>query len=154
MWRVCAATLTPIFKTPVTEWRPFYFSHIVLSPNDPHFQNALSLNDPILRNKMLSLSDPFFFIEIIALTEWPTFSPINDLLLICTQYLFGTRNFVVAKFCTKIKSLTKWPPFFLKTEGFTKRSFFFYSPHQMIPHFYFVLTERPPFLFSMSPKDP
>ena len=27
MWRVCVATLTPIFKPPVTEWPPFYFSH-------------------------------------------------------------------------------------------------------------------------------
>ena len=45
MWWVYAATLTPIFKPPVTEW-PFYF-HILLSPNDPHFQNALSINDPL-----------------------------------------------------------------------------------------------------------
>ena len=27
MWRVCAATLIPIFKPPVTEWPPFYFSY-------------------------------------------------------------------------------------------------------------------------------
>ena len=31
MWRVCAATLTPIFKPPVTEWPPFYFSHFALT---------------------------------------------------------------------------------------------------------------------------
>ena len=46
MWRVCSATLTPIFKPPVTEW-PLFIFHILLSPNDPHFQNALSLNDPL-----------------------------------------------------------------------------------------------------------
>ena len=32
MWRVCAATLIdPIFKLPVTEWPPFYFSHFALT---------------------------------------------------------------------------------------------------------------------------
>ena len=31
MWRVCAATLTPIFKPLVTEWPPFYFSHFALT---------------------------------------------------------------------------------------------------------------------------
>ena len=31
MWRVCAATLTPYFKLPVTEWPPFYFSHFALT---------------------------------------------------------------------------------------------------------------------------
>ena len=31
MWRVCAATLTPIFKPSVTEWPPFYFSHFALT---------------------------------------------------------------------------------------------------------------------------
>ena len=34
MWRVCAATLTPIFKPPVTEWLPFFFtfcSHLMTS---------------------------------------------------------------------------------------------------------------------------
>ena len=46
MWRVCAATLTPIFKPLVTEW-PLFIFHILLSPNDPHFQNAFSLNDPL-----------------------------------------------------------------------------------------------------------
>ena len=46
MWRVCAATLTSIFKPPVTEW-PLFIFHILLSRNDPHFQNALSLNDPL-----------------------------------------------------------------------------------------------------------
>ena len=66
MWRVCATTLTPIFKPPVTEWPPFIF-HILLSPNDPHFQNALSLNDPLFQKYssvkmgvMLSLNDAHF----------------------------------------------------------------------------------------------
>ena len=31
VWGVCAATLTPIFKPPVTEWLPFYFSHFALT---------------------------------------------------------------------------------------------------------------------------
>ena len=43
--RVCAATLTLIFKPPVTEWPPFIF-HILLSPNDSHFQNASHLMTP------------------------------------------------------------------------------------------------------------
>ena len=60
-WRVCAATLPPIFP-PVTEWPPLYFFYILLSPNDSHFQNVLSLKDPILRKKnMLSPNDFFFF---------------------------------------------------------------------------------------------
>ena len=66
---------------------------------------------------------------------------------ICTQYLFGRRNFIVVKFCTKIESLTIWPPFFLKTEDFTKRPPSFSSPQQMTPYFSFVLIERPLFLY-------
>ena len=71
MWRVCAATLTPIFQTPVTEW-PLFIFHILLSPNDPHFQNALSLNDPpfekylsVKMGVMLSLNDTIFT------NKWP-----------------------------------------------------------------------------------
>ena len=30
-WWVCAATFTPIFKPPVTEWPPIYFSHFGLT---------------------------------------------------------------------------------------------------------------------------
>ena len=68
-------------------WPPFsnllllndllFMIHSVHSPNDPHFLNVLSLNDPILRNKMLLLNDPFFK-EVNALIEWDPFSPIND----------------------------------------------------------------------------
>ena len=47
---------------------PHFIFHILLSPNDPHFQNALSLTDSILRNKRLSLNDPLFK-EINARTE-------------------------------------------------------------------------------------
>ena len=81
MWRVCAATLTPIFKPPVTEW-PLFIFHILLSPNDPYFQNALFLEIFIGENGRH------------ALTEWRPFSPINDHLglVICTQYLFGRRD--------------------------------------------------------------
>ena len=126
-WRVCAATLTPIFKPPGTEWLLFIF-HILFSPNDPHFQNALSLNDPILKIKMLSLNNSF--LEVNAITEWAPFSPINDHLLICTQYLFGRGDLYSC-------SILHWdwmphemtPFFFLKTEGFTKRPPSFYSPH-------------------------
>ena len=94
MWRVCATTLTLIFKPPVTEWPPFYFSHFALTYNDPHFQNVLSLT-PL----KCSLTEWPPFLEIFigengrhALTEWHPFSPINDHLVICTQYLFGRRD--------------------------------------------------------------
>ena len=122
----------PHFQTPVTEWPPFYFSHFALTC-DPHFQNAVSLNDPILKIKMLSLNDPFF-LEINALTEWAPFSPINGHSLICTQYLFGKEGFIVAKFCTKIESLTKCPPFFSKN----------WRLHWKTPFFFIVLTKWPP----------
>ena len=66
VWRVCAATLTTIFKPPVTEW-PLFIFHILLLPNDPHFQNALSLKDPLFKKYlsvkmgvMLSLNDAHF----------------------------------------------------------------------------------------------
>ena len=47
---VCAATLTH-FQTACHRMTPFIF-HILHSPNDPHFQNALSLNEltPFFRN--------------------------------------------------------------------------------------------------------
>ena len=85
MWRVCAAILTPIFKPPVTEW-PLFIFHILLSPNDPHFQNTLSLNDPLFLEIFIGENGHY------ALTEWRPFSPINDYLVICTQYLFGRRD--------------------------------------------------------------
>ena len=44
---------------------------------------------------------------------------------------------------TKIKSLTEWPPFFLKTEGFTKR-----------PLLFIILTKWPPIFLLSSLKDP
>ena len=137
MWRVCAATLTTIFKTPVTEW-PLFIFHILLSPNAPHFQNALSLNDPL-------------FLEIFigengrhALTEWRPFPPINDHLVICTQYLFGRRDSCscLIEFRTKIESLTKWPPFFFKLKFSLKDPFFF-----------IVLTKWPPIFLLSSLKD-
>ena len=85
IWRVCAATLTPISNR-LSLNDPLFIFHILLSRNDPHFQNALSLNDPL-------------FLEIFigengrhALTEWRPFSKINDHLVICTQYLFGRRD--------------------------------------------------------------
>ena len=89
-------------------------------------------------------------------SEWRRFSPINDHLVIRTQYLFGRSDLCscLIEFCTKIESLTKWPLFFLQTEVFTKRPLLFYSTHQMTPYFSFALTERPPFFFSLSPKDP
>ena len=45
MWRVCTATLTPIFKPPVTEW-PLFIFHILLSPNDPIFKMLSHLMAP------------------------------------------------------------------------------------------------------------
>ena len=62
-WWWCAATLTPIFKRPVTEWPPFYFSHFALTLWPPFSKCShlmTPLNDPILRNRMLSLNDPIF----------------------------------------------------------------------------------------------
>ena len=50
MWRVCAATLTPIFKPPVN-----------VRPHWPPFSNRLSLNDPLFTfNILLSPYDPTF----------------------------------------------------------------------------------------------
>ena len=46
------------------------------------------------------------------------------------------------------------PFFFLQTEVFTKRLPSFYGPHQMTPYFSFAHTEKTPFFFSLSPKDP
>ena len=76
----------PPFSNRLSLNDPLFIFHILLSPNDPHFQNALSLNDP-----------PFLEIFIgengrHALTEWRPFSPMNDHLIICTQYLFGRRD--------------------------------------------------------------
>ena len=84
MWRVCAATLTLIFKPPVTEWPILFFTF------------CSHLMTPIF--KMLSHFGPPFFEIFIgengrhALTEWRPFSPINDHLVICSQYLFGRRD--------------------------------------------------------------
>ena len=66
--------------------------------------------------------------------------------------MFGRRDLCSCyiEFCTKIESLTKWPPFFLQTEVFTKRPLLLYSPHQMTPFFSLVRTERPPFFFIKS----
>ena len=82
-WRVCAATLIPIFKPPVTEW-PLFMIHSLLSPNDHHFQNVVSLNDPILRNKMTNN----------AHTEWPPFSPINNHILIYYPIFVWKEGFI------------------------------------------------------------
>ena len=58
---------------------PLFIFHILLSPNDPNFQNALSLNDPLFLEKFIG-------------ENGRPFSPINDNLVICTQYLFGRRD--------------------------------------------------------------
>ena len=42
---------------------PLFIFHTLLSPNDPHFQNAVSINDPILK----------FIDKTKSLTEWPFF---------------------------------------------------------------------------------
>ena len=117
-------------------------------PHWPPFSNRLSLNDPFSFFTFCShLMTPFSkcsltltpFLEIFidengrhALTEWRPFLPINDHLVICTQYLFDPRND---------------PLFFFKLKSSLKDHFFFYSPHQMTPYFSFVLTERPLFFF-------
>ena len=118
-------------------------------PHLPPFSNRLSLNDRLfIFHILLSPNDPIFkmlshlmtpFLEIFiyengchALTDWRPFSPINDHLVVCTQYLFGRRDLCsyLIEFCTKIDSLTKWPPFFpLQTEVFTKRPILFNSNH-------------------------
>ena len=105
--------------------------------------------------KMISyLMTPFFEIFISengrhALTEWRPFLPINDHLVICTQYLFGRRDFAL-----RLRASQNDPIFFFKLKSSLKDPLFFYSPHQTTPYFSFVLTERPHFsLFSLSPKD-
>ena len=97
------------------------------------------LMTPFRKNKMLSLNVPFEYIH--ALNEWPPFSPINDHLLICTQYLFG-EGFI---FALRLRASLYDPFFFLKTEGFTKRPPSFYSPHQMIPLFFLCPHWKTPF---------
>ena len=83
----------------------------------------------------------FLFEYIHALNEWPPFSPINDHLLICTQYLFG-EGFI---FALRLRASLYDPFFFLKTEGFTKRPPSLYSPHQMIPLFFLCPHWKTPF---------
>ena len=39
--------IDPLFQTACHWMTPLFLFHILLSPNDPHFQNALSLNDPL-----------------------------------------------------------------------------------------------------------
>ena len=73
-----------IFKPPVTEWPPFYFSHFALTVMTPIFKMLSHLMTPFFRN----ISENGHH----ALTEWCPFSPINDHLVICTQYLFGRRD--------------------------------------------------------------
>ena len=122
----------PPFSNRLSLNDPLFIFHILLSPNDPIF-------------KMLShLMNPLFFRNIYrwkwrhALTEWRPFSPINDHLVICTQYLFGRRDLCSCwiKFCTKIETLTtEWPLFFYKLKSSLKDFLLFYSPHQMTPYF-------------------
>ena len=69
---MCSHT-DPHFQTSCHWMTTFVIFHILLSPNDPHFQNALSLNDPIFRNKMLPLNDPFlFFRNTCRCSYWMT----------------------------------------------------------------------------------
>ena len=63
-WRVCAATLTPIFNL-LSLNGPLFIFHILLSPIMTSIFKMFShlmtpWNYPILRNEMLSLKDPIF----------------------------------------------------------------------------------------------
>ena len=101
MWQVCAATLTPILKHP-TPWMTLFLFFTFCSHLMTPIFKMLSLNDMILRNKMLSL---VFFLRN-ALTEWP---PLD-----MYPIFVWKEGFIVTgrlPFCTKIESLTKWPPF-------------------------------------------
>ena len=64
--------------------------------------------------------------------------------------------YIVAKFCTELRALTKWPHFFfLKTEGFTKRPLHFIVLTKWLPIFLLSSLKDPLFsLLCLSPKDP
>ena len=127
----------------------------------PSFSNLLSLNDPlfiftfcshlmtpmmlshlmtpILRNKILSLNGPFstnkcwHWMTLIFTNKWPSL----DMYLI-----FVWKEGLC--FALMIESLTKWLSFSLKTEGFTKKT----------PFFFIVLTKWPSIIFCPHWKTP
>ena len=99
---------------------------------------------------MLSLNEPHFYQKMITSWYVPNISLEGGIYKVQIEICMD-------KFCTKIESLTKWPPFFLKKnlKASLKRLPSFYSPHQMTPYFSFVLTERPSFSsLNLSPKTP
>ena len=58
----CAATLTPIFKPPVTEWPPFYFSHCshLMTPIFKILSHLTCLMAPFKKLKCPHWMTPFF----------------------------------------------------------------------------------------------
>ena len=133
MWRVCAATLTPIFKLPVTEW-PLFLFYILLSPNDPIFKMLSHLINPFFRN--------IYRWKWASCSHWmtPIFTnkrPPRDMYPI----------FVWPP---------KWPPFFRQTEVFTKRPLLFFIVLTKWPPIFLLSSLKDHFfsLFSLSPKDP
>ena len=133
---ICSQLMSPIFKM---------LSHLMPGLNDPFEKLKCSHWTcwmTFFRNKCCHWMNPIFT------NKWPSLD-------IHPIFVWKEGIYIVAKFCTEIESLTKWPPFFLKTEGFTKRPPSFYSPHQMTP--YFSSTSLKDSLFSLlclSPKDP
>ena len=149
MWRVCAATLTPIFKPPVTEWPPFLFFTFCSHLMTPIFKMLSHLMTPFFRNiyrwKWASCSH---WMTLIFTNKWPP----RDMY----PNFFGRRNSCYIEFCTKIESLTKWPPFFFfKLKSSLKDPFFFIVLTKWPPIFLLSSLKDPLFsLFSLSPKDP
>ena len=135
--------IDPPFQTACHGMTPFLF-----------FTFCCHLMNPIF--KMLShLMTPFFRIFIgengHALTEWHPFSLINDDLVICTQYLFGRRIYVVAKskFALRLSTSRNDPLFFFKLKfslkdlllfiALTKWPPIFFCPHWKTPFFLYLV---------------
>ena len=75
----------PPFSNRLSLNDPLSIFHILLSPNDPIFKMLCHLMTPFFSNI-------YFKNGRHALTEWRPFPPINDPVVICTQYLFGRRD--------------------------------------------------------------
>ena len=129
---------------------PLFISLISLSRNDPHFENALSLNDHLsFGNKCSHWMTPGSQINALHV-KWAPFpakmlSP-NDCHF--QKYMFSLND---PHFQPKLLSLNaqlfkKW----LLSLNDSVFASYFYRPHQMTPYFSGALTERPPFFFTQS----
>ena len=144
--------IDPHFQT-ACHWMTLFIFHILLSPNDPHFQNAFSLNEltPLFRN--------------IHRWKWPACShwmtPIPTSWYVPNISLEGG-IYVVAK---RLRA-HKMTPFFLQTEVFTKRPLLFFivltkwppifplSDHWKTPFFLYLVSHRKTLLLGSCPHIP